>query len=395
MGEIVAEIRFEDEVIRIQEDIETLDVAYDIQDNNLIAVKTLKQTLSSKIYNYDDGISVYLKFEDSGNFINVMFAIYQAGGEKQILSVPRHADLYLRRLDKFHFHIIAKDEINYESNLVAITIKDETEVATVQFNFTNILEYKIIDDKYVLINGYEDLNDGNYLYTMGVYNLAGKALKVMLDKKITNPNGYEFVIQLLPNGRRRLLAINTANGGTKVIGKVLLPEGYSKEEINMLEANKQMIRDSAQIEMAKKHEETLTEDQENEGVTTSQEDGEENAESEETTYQEGEEAGESGGEEESPGEVQETAEPPPQVDEPPPIATDEGGEISEKERKRLEKEALKKQKEEEKLAKQAEKEREKQAKQALKEQEKQEKLAKKEQERLAKEANNPPADENG
>ena len=156
MGEIVAEIRFEDEVIRIQEDIETLDVAYDIQDNNLIAVKTLKQTLSSKIYNYDDGISVYLKFEDSGNFINVMFAIYQAGGEKQILSVPRHADLYLRRLDKFHFHIIAKDEINYESNLVAITIKDETEVATVQFNFTNILEYKIIDDKYVLINGYEE-----------------------------------------------------------------------------------------------------------------------------------------------------------------------------------------------------------------------------------------------
>ncbi len=393
MGEIVAEIRFEDEVIRIQEDIETIDVAYDIQDNNLIAVKTLKQTLSSKIYNYDDGISVYLKFEDSGNFINIMFAIYQAGGEKQILSIPRHADLYLRRLDKFHFHLIAKDEINFESNLVAVTIKDETEVATVQFNFTNILDYRIIDDKYVLINGYEDLNDGNYLYTMGVYNLAGKALKVLLDKRVTNPNGYEFVIQLLPNGRRRLLAINTANGGAKVVGKVLLPEGYSKEEINMLEANKQMIRDSAQVEMERKKEETL-DDEGTSGESQNEDDGEENAEAEENV------------ETSEPAEPSEpvseqVAEPSEPVNEQPaePMATPEqpvvDGEVDEKERKRLEKEALKQQKEQEKLAKQAEKEREKQAKQALKEQEKQEKLAKKEQERLAKEANNPPADENG
>ena len=393
MGEIVAEIRFEDEVIRIQEDIETIDVAYDIQDNNLIAVKTLKQTLSSKIYNYDDGISVYLKFEDSGNFINIMFAIYQAGGEKQILSIPRHADLYLRRLDKFHFHLIAKDEINFESNLVAVTIKDETEVATVQFNFTNILDYRIIDDKYVLINGYEDLNDGNYLYTMGVYNLAGKALKVLLDKRVTNPNGYEFVIQLLPNGRRRLLAINTANGGAKVVGKVLLPEGYSKEEINMLEANKQMIRDSAQVEMERKKEETLN-DEGTSGESQNEDDGEENAGAEENV------------ETSEPAEPSEpvseqVAEPSEPANEQPaePMATPEqpvvDGEVDEKERKRLEKEALKQQKEQEKLAKQAEKEREKQAKQALKEQAKQEKLAKKEQERLAKEANNPPADENG
>ena len=364
----MAEIRFEDEVIRIQEDIETLDVAYDIQDNNLIAVKTLKQTLSSKIYNYEDGISAYLKFEDSGNFINVMFAIYQAGGEKQILSIPRHADLYLRRLDKFHFHIIAKDDINNESNLVAITIKDEVEVATVQFNFTVILDYRIIDDKYVLINGYEDLNDGNYLYTMGVYNLAGKALKVLLDKRITNPNGYEFVIQQLPNGRRRLLAINTANGGTKVVGKVLLPEGYSKEEINMLEANKQIIRDSAQIEMGKKKPEETLEEQPNEVPEEQPEEAEQQ---------------EDGGEQEQPAE--EAVEQP--VETPPPEATaNEGeGEIDEKERKRLEKEALKQQKEQEKLAKQAEKERLKQ-----------EKLAKKEQEKLAKQnKDNPPANENG
>ena len=393
MGEIVAEIRFEDEVIRIQEDIETIDVAYDIQDDNLIAVKTLKQTLSSKIYNYDDGISVYLKFEDSGNFINIMFAIYQAGGEKQILSIPRHADLYLRRLDKFHFHLIAKDEINFESNLVAVTIKDETEVATVQFNFTNILDYRIIDDKYVLINGYEDLNDGNYLYTMGVYNLAGKALKVLLDKRVTNPNGYEFVIQLLPNGRRRLLAINTANGGAKVVGKVLLPEGYSKEEINMLEANKQMIRDSAQVEMERKKEETLN-DEGTSGESQNEDDGEENTGAEENV-----ETSEPA--EPSEPASEQVAEPSEPVNEQPaePMATPEqpvvDGEVDEKERKRLEKEALKQQKEQEKLAKQAEKEREKQAKQALKEQEKQEKLAKKEQERLAKEANNPPADENG
>lgn len=394
----MAEIRFEDEVIRIQEDIETIDVAYDIQDNNLIAVKTLKQTLSSKIYNYDDGISVYLKFEDSGNFINIMFAIYQAGGEKQILSIPRHADLYLRRLDKFHFHLIAKDEINFESNLVAVTIKDETEVATVQFNFTNILDYRIIDDKYVLINGYEDLNDGNYLYTMGVYNLAGKALKVLLDKRVTNPNGYEFVIQLLPNGRRRLLAINTANGGAKVVGKVLLPEGYSKEEINMLEANKQMIRDSAQVEMERKKEETLN-DEGTSGESQNEDDGEENAEAEENV-ETSEPVNEQPAEPSEPV-SEEVVEPSEPVNEQPaePMATPEqpvvDGEVDEKERKRLEKEALKQQKEQEKLAKQAEKEREKQAKQALKEQEKQEKLAKKEQERLAKEANNPPADENG
>ncbi|MGN0960688.1 MAG: hypothetical protein ACI4PF_00645 [Christensenellales bacterium] len=240
----MSEICFEDEVIKIEEDIETIDVAYDIRDNNLIATKTLKQSLSSKIYNYDDGISVYLKFEDNGNFMNLMFAIYQANSEKQILSLPRHASLYLRRIDKRHFHILAKDEINKEANLVAITIKDEMEIVTVQFNFTEIIEYKLLDDKYLLINAYEDMGNGSYLYTMGVYNLAGKAIQIFLDKKVNQDNSYEFAIQQLPNGRRKLLALHTHNAKTKIIGKILLQEGFSKEVTNMLESNKQLIKDS-------------------------------------------------------------------------------------------------------------------------------------------------------
>ncbi len=256
----MSEIRFEDEVIKVEEDIETLDVAYDIQDNKLIAVKTLKQTLCSQIYNYDDGISVYLKFEDTGKFFNVMFAIYKANGEKKIISVPRHVDLALRRIDKSHFHILTRDDVNNETNITAVTIKNDTEVAITQFNFTDVVEYRIIDDKFVLINAYDDLNDGHYLYTMGVYNLAGKTMKIMLDEQVDTPSGYEFVIQKLPDSGRRLLAINVNNGVPKVLSKILMPVGYSKNELDMIEANKQTIIASGTTQFKQEFKEDLGSD---------------------------------------------------------------------------------------------------------------------------------------
>ncbi len=243
----MSEVYFEDELIKIEEDVETMDVSYDIRGEQLIETKTLKQSLSSKIYNYDDGISVYLKFESGGGFMNLMFAIYKANTEKQILSVPRHANIYLKRIDKRHFHILTIDDNNHEQNITLVTIKDDDDIMTIQFNFTQLVEYKLLDDEYVLINGYEDIGNGAYLYVMGVYNLAGKAIKVFVDKKVKSL-GYGFFTQQLPNGRRRLLALYTQNQKPKTVGKLLLPEGFSKETTNMLEINKQIIKTKQQKE---------------------------------------------------------------------------------------------------------------------------------------------------
>ena len=118
----MSEVYFEDELIKIEEDVETMDVSYDIRGEQLIETKTLKQSLSSKIYNYDDGISVYLKFESGGGFMNLMFAIYKANTEKQILSVPRHANIYLKRIDKRHFHILTIDDNNHEQNITLVMV---------------------------------------------------------------------------------------------------------------------------------------------------------------------------------------------------------------------------------------------------------------------------------
>lgn len=249
----MANIMFEDMSVNIQEEVETVRTDYDIENDVLIAKKVLDKTITSKIYTYEDGISAYLKFDDSGinQFIDIMFALYRAKSEKKIVCIAQTADAVLKRIDKSHFHLLIKDKVNHEGSLVFITIKDEKEVITSQVYFTELVDYQIIDMTYVIVNCYEVINNKKVLHTLNVYNLAGMLIKSLVDKSSSKILHYEFQMQHKPDNERVLLALEYKSDKIAVVGKLPMPEGLSADGKMMYEENKKKIKVS---EVAQKEE---------------------------------------------------------------------------------------------------------------------------------------------
>lgn len=254
----MANIIFEDMSVNIQEEVETVKTDYEIENDVLIAKKVLDKTITSKIYTYEDGISAYLKFDDSGvnQFIDIMFALYKANSEKKIVCIANTADAVLKRIDKSHFHLIIKDKANNNGSLVFITIKDEKEVMTSQVYFTELVDYQIIDMTYVIVNCYEIINNRRVLHTLNVYNLAGMSIKRLVDKASSKIVHYEFQMQHKPDNERVLLALEYRGDKIVVVGKFPMPEGLSADAKMMYEENKKKIKSS---EVAQKDDESTEE----------------------------------------------------------------------------------------------------------------------------------------
>ena len=79
-GELMGRYAVEDTIFDVLEDKTVLEEGYDIQDNILICEKTMKVVTRSNIYNYPDGFSLYLKFDDTGKqkLINLTLSNYKS-----------------------------------------------------------------------------------------------------------------------------------------------------------------------------------------------------------------------------------------------------------------------------------------------------------------------------
>ena len=195
----------EDTVFDVLEDKTVLDEKYDIQDNILICEKTMQVVTRSSIYSYPDGFSLYLKFDDTGRqkLINLTLAIYKTQVEKQLLEFHDWVDVKINRYNN-NFLVIENDPLNNIGSVSFVTVTDSGDILKSEINYTRLVDLNVIDGQLVLLNSYEDTEDGYRMWLIGVYALNGICKKVLLDKKIKSDEF--FKTQVVINKKGMLLA---------------------------------------------------------------------------------------------------------------------------------------------------------------------------------------------
>ena len=207
----------EDTIFDVLEDKTVLEEGYDIQDNILICEKTMKVVTRSNIYNYPDGFSLYLKFDDTGKqkLINLTLSNYKSQIEKQLLEFHESVDFKINRHGN-NFLAVTNDAINGDGSVAFITITDGNDILKSEINYTKLEDLQMIDNQLVLLNCYEDV-DANYkMWLIALYDLNGRCKKTILDKKVRNDEWFRtqvvvnkkgmlvvWVDKILPDGEEK------------------------------------------------------------------------------------------------------------------------------------------------------------------------------------------------
>ncbi len=229
---------FEDMPVEIYEDKTINDTTYDIQNGMLISTKNLSSVIQSSIYNYPDGYSLYLKFDESGmqKMVFPMLAIYSVQDEKKLGSFPDSAEFTIKRYNDNYFIMTMKDDLNKQGNITFATVKPDGKVVNNCLNFTELINYEFIDERYFIITTVENLNDKYSIWVSGVYDFSGKGIKVLVDKKFSKDISFNAYRVVDNKGKVHYQVDKTEKGVTKKFKKVYL--GYKVPVEKVPEDNK-------------------------------------------------------------------------------------------------------------------------------------------------------------
>lgn len=204
---------FEDVEVEIRENKVINDVSYNINEDKLISTKTLTSTITSTIYTYPDGYNLFLKFDESG--IQKMFfpmLVSQADQiEKELGSFVETSDVSIKRLGQDNFILIMNDDTNNQGTFSFIHINENKEVIQRNLNYTKLVDYQMVDDKYIVINSYESIDKFN-INCISVYYLSGDLFQHVVDVKQRKNISFRFDVEITTKGRK-VVRVEKVKGG--------------------------------------------------------------------------------------------------------------------------------------------------------------------------------------
>lgn len=257
-------------IVDINEDISTEKISHSIKNDKFITTKIFKKTVSTKIYTYNNGVSVCFKLDDSGanEFFEILFVIMQKQVEKTVLTVPRTASIEIDKVDDEHFLIFMSDDINNENTLTFVTIKNKEQIQLCTLNATKIYQKDVINNKYLLFSSVEKLEEKKFLYVVAVYDLSGVAIEHIVDKELNKEIVYKF-----GNFKKNTVFYGIEKKNKiKKMGKYVFPEEITSVELVRDDAlNKVSLNIDAATDNSKTNEnddaEIKKEDDENKNAT--------------------------------------------------------------------------------------------------------------------------------
>lgn len=174
---------------KVQETIEN--TSFDIVDGSYVENTTLQRKYISDIYSYLD-FNVLFAMENL--FDEYYTKIILFNDEKKIgynlVSLSSNLDISVKRVSPKNFLILGinKDqETQGQASFCSLQPDGSVNEVTVNFNYIN--QYKVIEQKYFLLNYIEVFDDGDgssksYGNTIAVYREDGSILKILIDERL-------------------------------------------------------------------------------------------------------------------------------------------------------------------------------------------------------------------
>jgi hypothetical protein len=181
---------------KVQENIEN--TSFDIIDGKYVENTQLTRKYISDIYAYVD-FNVLLAMENL--FDEYYIKIILFNDEKKIgynlISLSNNLDISVKRVSPRNFLILGinKDqETQGQASFCSLQTDGSVNEVTINFNFIN--QYKVIEQKYFLLNfievmsndigGEEENKEKSYINTIGVYREDGSIVKIVFEEKLSS-----------------------------------------------------------------------------------------------------------------------------------------------------------------------------------------------------------------
>lgn len=181
---------------KVQENIEN--TSFDIVDGKYVENTQLTRKYISDIYAYVD-FNVLLAMENL--FDEYYIKIILFNDEKKIgynlISLSNNLDISVKRVSPRNFLILGinKDqETQGQASFCSLQTDGSVNEVTINFNFIN--QYKVIEQKYFLLNfievmsndigGDEENKEKSYINTIGVYREDGSIVKIVFEEKLSS-----------------------------------------------------------------------------------------------------------------------------------------------------------------------------------------------------------------
>jgi hypothetical protein len=174
---------------KVQETVEN--TSFDIVDGSYVENAHLTRKYISDIYSYLD-FNVLFAMENL--FDEYYTKIILFNDEKKIgynlISLSSNLDISVKRVSPKNFLVLGinKDqETQGQASFCGLQTDGSVNEVTINFNYIN--QYKVIEQKYFLLNFIEVLNGANdegktYINTIAVYREDGSILKILVDEKL-------------------------------------------------------------------------------------------------------------------------------------------------------------------------------------------------------------------
>ena len=179
---------------KVQEKVES--TSFDIVDGSYVENTSLTRKYISDMYSYVD-FNVLFAMENL--FDEYYTKIILFNDEKKVgynlISLSSNLDISVKRVSPKNFLILGinKDQ-ETQGQASFCSLQNDGSVNEVTINFNYINQYKVIEQKYFLLNYVEVLNDGEshneqgkktYINTIGIYRDDGSILTMLFEEKLS------------------------------------------------------------------------------------------------------------------------------------------------------------------------------------------------------------------
>lgn len=181
---------------KVQETIEN--TSFDIVDGKYVENTQLTRKYISDIYAYVD-FNVLLAMENL--FDEYYIKIILFNDEKKVgynlISLSNNLDISVKRVSPRNFLILGinKDqETQGQASFCSLQTDGSVNEVTINFNFIN--QYKVIEQKYFLLNfievmsndigGEDEKKEKSFINTIGVYREDGSIVKIVFEEKLNS-----------------------------------------------------------------------------------------------------------------------------------------------------------------------------------------------------------------
>ena len=184
----------ENEALEVQETVE--DTSFDVVDGKYVENTKLNRKYISDIYAYLD-FNVLFAMENLFDEFYIKIILFN--DEKKVgynlISLSNNLDISIKRVSPKNFLVLGinKDQ-ETQGQASFCNLQPDGSVNEVTINFNYINQYKVIEQKYFLLNYVEVLNDRvvpegetvnkKYINTIAIYRQDGSILKVLFEETL-------------------------------------------------------------------------------------------------------------------------------------------------------------------------------------------------------------------